>query len=94
MNYVKRPLNIQTNTTNTKADSKTKKIYPNSPDILDYKIGIVDSYTGYEFEEYLVVLLKALGFRNVKRVGGSGDRGGNTCKSSEAAELILRMIFG
>lgn len=75
MNYVKRPLNIQTNTTNTKADSKTKKIYPNSPDILDYKIGIVDSYTGYEFEEYLVVLLKALGFRNVKRVGGSGDRG-------------------
>ncbi len=75
VNYVKRPLNIQTNTTNTKADSKTKKIYPNSPDILDYKIGIVDSYTGYEFEEYLVVLLKALGFRNVKRVGGSGDRG-------------------
>ncbi|XUC88821.1 hypothetical protein IGJ44_002578 [Enterococcus sp. DIV1368d] len=35
----------------------------------------MDSYTGYEFEEYLVILLKFMGFRDVKRVGGSGDRG-------------------
>lgn len=75
VNYIKRPMSRQTNNTNRKANSKTTKIYPNSPDILDYKNGIVDSYTGYEFEEYLVVLLKALDFRNVKRVGGSGDRG-------------------
>ena len=75
MNYVKKPINKQASYTFKKTSSQKTKIYPNSSDILKYKIEIVDSYTGYEFEEYLVILLIALGFKNVKRVGGSGDRG-------------------
>ncbi|MGM9898129.1 MAG: restriction endonuclease [Enterococcus faecalis] len=64
-----------TNSTNIQESNRNAKIYPNSAEILNYKIEVVDCYTGYEFEEYIVILLKALGFKNVKRVGGAGDRG-------------------
>lgn len=58
-----------------KKKQTTKKIYPNEPDILRYDISVVDSYTGYEFEAYLVKFFKKVGFVNVKRVGKAGDRG-------------------
>lgn len=60
---------------NVQESSQNAKVYPNSAEILNYNIEVIDNYTGYEFEEYIVILLKALGFENVRRVGGAGDRG-------------------
>lgn len=74
-------------------DEKDKYYLKEYIDEMNAHLIDISKMDGYEFEELIKKMLIALGYKNVTRIGGSGDRGVDIIATKYEGRKCIRVIF-